>query len=89
MKTLIEKSIFPTGFGMLDSPSIFTDPRLKKSMSYINITTKPGETLPVMFAYTEGSETKSSHISFTYPSGKTEEEIKTMIIDAINNSLNS
>lgn len=89
MKTLIEKSIYPIGFGMPHEPNIFSDPNLIGALSFADISVKPGETLPVIFAYKEGKQTKTSRIQFTYPTGKTQEELKTLIIDAINNSLNS
>lgn len=89
MKTLIENSIRIFGLQRPNQVNIFTNPELKRSARYANLLYGKGITFTILFNYKEGSEVKSSRIVFTIPTDKTEEEIKTMIIDAINNSLNN
>lgn len=89
MITLIESSIRLTGFRGSKNYNIFSSPESKDLPYYTDISTRPGEFSRVSFNYIMGSLVKSGSLPFELPVGKTEEEIKTMIIDAINNSLNS
>jgi hypothetical protein len=89
MKTLIENSIKFKGIGHPDTKTIFNieNDSEKDDLRYKSLIKISGRKLVVNFDYSEDDNTKTDKFLITVIKSESEDEIKSYILDEINNFL--